>query len=73
MSTATAGSVPYRNPNLFSGYYLDERVDDLGEWDDDAGAEADLIEHVVPVAVEEAGALRTSARRPPRPSRRWIA
>ena len=29
MSQATLGSAPYRNSNLFSGYYLEERVDGL--------------------------------------------
>ena len=38
MSQATLGSGPYRNSNLFSGYYLDERVSDLDEWDCDAEA-----------------------------------
>ena len=40
MSQATLGSEPYRNSNLFSGYYLDERVDDLDDWDADDDAEA---------------------------------
>jgi type I restriction-modification system DNA methylase subunit len=39
MSQATLGSGPYRNSNLFSGYYLDERVSDLDAWDCDAEAE----------------------------------
>ncbi|RKS78166.1 hypothetical protein BDK61_3819 [Haloarcula quadrata] len=41
MSQATLGS-PYRNSDLFAGYYLDERV-------------AALIRTYVPVAVDEAG------------------
>ncbi|WP_280535813.1 N-6 DNA methylase [Halopenitus sp. POP-27] len=40
MSQTTLGSGPYRNSNLFSGYYLDERVADLDAWDCDADAEA---------------------------------
>ncbi|RLM96248.1 Eco57I restriction-modification methylase domain-containing protein [Haloarcula sp. Atlit-7R] len=41
MSQATLGSTPYRNSSLFSGYYLDERIDDLEEWDcDDEAQEA---------------------------------
>lgn len=28
-------SDPYLNSNLFSGYYLDERISDLDEWDCD--------------------------------------
>jgi len=40
MSQATLGSAPYRNSNLFSGYYLDERVDDLDAWNCDDEAEA---------------------------------
>ncbi|WP_066418716.1 Eco57I restriction-modification methylase domain-containing protein [Halorubrum aethiopicum] len=40
MSQATLGSGPYRNSNLFSGYYLDERVDDLDDWESDDEAEA---------------------------------
>ncbi|KPN29569.1 hypothetical protein SY89_00283 [Halolamina pelagica] len=40
MSQSTLGSTPYRNSDLFSGYYLQERVDDLDEWDCDAEAEA---------------------------------
>ena len=39
MSQATLGSGPYRNSNLFSGYYLDERVSDLDAWDCDKEAE----------------------------------
>jgi len=35
MSQATLGSTPYRNSSLFSGYYLDERIDDLDEWECD--------------------------------------
>ena len=35
MSQATLGSGSYRNSNLFSGYYLDERVDDLDDWESD--------------------------------------
>ncbi|TKX73912.1 restriction endonuclease [Halorubrum sp. GN11_10-6_MGM] len=38
MSQATLGSGPYQNSNLFSGYYLDERVADLDAWDCDAEA-----------------------------------
>jgi hypothetical protein len=38
MSQATLPSGPYRNSNLFSGYYLDERVYDLDAWDCDAEA-----------------------------------
>lgn len=40
MSQATLGSAPYRNSNPFSGYYLEERVDDLEGWDCDSEAEA---------------------------------
>ncbi|GAB7011978.1 Eco57I restriction-modification methylase domain-containing protein [Halolamina salina] len=40
MSQSTLGSTPYRNSDLFSGYYLQERVDDLEEWDCDDEAEA---------------------------------
>ncbi|GAB6877807.1 hypothetical protein JCM17823_00810 [Halorubrum gandharaense] len=40
MSQATLGSGPYRNSNLFSGYFLDERVADLDAWDCDDEAEA---------------------------------
>jgi type I restriction-modification system DNA methylase subunit len=38
MSQATLGATPYHNSSLFSGYYLDERIDDLEDWecDDDA-------------------------------------
>ncbi|OYR55514.1 restriction endonuclease [Halorubrum sp. Ea1] len=39
MSQATLGSGPYRNSNLFSGYYLDERVADLDAWDCDVEAQ----------------------------------
>ncbi|EMA67590.1 putative restriction/modification enzyme [Halorubrum aidingense JCM 13560] len=39
MSQATLGSGPYRNSNLFSGYYLDERVSDLDAWDCDVEAQ----------------------------------
>lgn len=41
MSQSTLQSTPYFNSDLFSGYYLDERVHDLEEWDcDGGGAEA---------------------------------
>jgi len=39
MSQATLGSTPYQNSNLFSGYYLDERIADLDGWDCDEEAE----------------------------------
>ena len=32
MSQATLGSSPHQNSKLFSGYYLDERVDELDAW-----------------------------------------
>ncbi|MFB6140623.1 MAG: restriction endonuclease, partial [Halosimplex sp.] len=38
MSQATLSSTPYQNSNLFSNYYLDERVADLDAWDCDAAA-----------------------------------
>jgi len=44
MSQATLGATPYRNSDLFSGYYLDERVDDLDAWDCDEDAQATLEE-----------------------------
>ncbi|MDL0135149.1 Eco57I restriction-modification methylase domain-containing protein, partial [Halobacterium salinarum] len=41
MSQSTLGSTPYQNSNLFSGYYLDERIADLDGWDcDDEAQEA---------------------------------
>ncbi|WP_323677368.1 TaqI-like C-terminal specificity domain-containing protein [Halorubellus sp. PRR65] len=40
MSQATLSSAPYLNSNLFSGYYLDERIDDLDAWECDDDAEA---------------------------------
>lgn len=52
MNQATLSDRPYTNPNLFSGHYLDERIQERDEWDCD---EADLIEAFVPVAVDEAG------------------
>ena len=39
MSQATISSEPYVNSNLFSGYYLDNRVDDLDAWDCDEQAQ----------------------------------
>ena len=39
MSQATLGQSPYRNSSLFSGYYLDERIDDLEEWECDQQAQ----------------------------------
>jgi len=39
MSQATLGSAPYQNSNLFSGYYLDERIYDLDGWDCDEEAQ----------------------------------
>ncbi|WP_336035169.1 Eco57I restriction-modification methylase domain-containing protein [Halobacterium yunchengense] len=38
MSQATLGSTPYQNSSLFSGYYLDERIYDLDDWDCDEEA-----------------------------------
>ncbi|MCG1002041.1 MULTISPECIES: Eco57I restriction-modification methylase domain-containing protein [Halobacterium] len=38
MSQSTLGSTPYQNSNLFSGYYLDERIYDLDGWDCDEDA-----------------------------------
>jgi cold-shock DNA-binding protein family len=40
MSQATLASGPYRNSNLFSSYYLEERVSDLEAWDCNSEAEA---------------------------------
>ena len=41
MSQATLSERPYVNANLFSGHYLDERVQERDEWDcDDAAREA---------------------------------
>ncbi|USZ69158.1 N-6 DNA methylase [Halorussus salilacus] len=39
MSQPTLSSEPYRNSNLFSGYYLDERIAELDEWEDAEGVE----------------------------------
>jgi len=33
MSQATLWESPHQNSKLFSGYYLDERVDELDVWD----------------------------------------
>jgi hypothetical protein len=38
MSQATLSQGPYRNSNLFSGYYLDEQVYELDAWDCDTEA-----------------------------------
>jgi N-6 DNA Methylase./Eco57I restriction endonuclease. len=35
MSQATLGTDPYQNSNLFSSYYLSDRIDDLDEWECD--------------------------------------
>lgn len=41
MSQATLSKRPYVNANLFSGHYLDERVQEREEWDcDDDAREA---------------------------------
>ena len=40
MSQATLSDRPYVNSNLFSGYYLDERIQDREEWDCDDDAQA---------------------------------
>jgi len=39
MSQATLGSEPFQNSNLFSSYYLSDRIDDLDEWECDEAAE----------------------------------
>ncbi|ELZ14885.1 putative restriction/modification enzyme [Natrinema thermotolerans DSM 11552] len=44
MSQATLSDRPYANSNLFSGYYLDERIEDREEWDCDAAASEALEE-----------------------------
>ncbi|EMA44453.1 putative restriction/modification enzyme, partial [Halobiforma nitratireducens JCM 10879] len=44
MSQATLSERPYVNSNLFSGYYLDERVQDRDEWDCDEDARAAMDE-----------------------------
>ncbi|AGB32404.1 putative restriction/modification enzyme [Natrinema pellirubrum DSM 15624] len=44
MSQATLSDRPYTNSNLFSGYYLDERIEDREEWDCDAAASEALKE-----------------------------
>ncbi|MBX0305282.1 Eco57I restriction-modification methylase domain-containing protein [Haloarcula salinisoli] len=48
MSQATLSSTPYRNSSLFSGYYLDERIDDLEEWecDDEAEEAFEALQHL---------------------------
>lgn len=38
MSQATLSAGAYRNANLFSAHYLDERIDGLDAWDCDAAA-----------------------------------
>ncbi|WP_135828681.1 Eco57I restriction-modification methylase domain-containing protein [Halorussus halobius] len=40
MSQSTLSRTPFRNSNLFSGYYLDERIHDRDEWADPEGVEA---------------------------------
>ncbi|SDQ65217.1 Eco57I restriction-modification methylase domain-containing protein [Natronobacterium texcoconense] len=44
MSQATLSHRPYTNSNLFSGHYLDERVQDREEWDCDEAARAAMDE-----------------------------
>jgi type I restriction-modification system DNA methylase subunit len=44
MTQATLSTEPYVNSNLFSNYYLSERVDDLDEWDCDTEARTALEE-----------------------------
>ncbi|MFP8954997.1 Eco57I restriction-modification methylase domain-containing protein [Natrialbaceae archaeon A-arb3/5] len=44
MSQATLSDRPYANSNLFSGHYLDERVQEREEWDCDEAAAAVLDE-----------------------------
>ena len=39
MSQATLGGEPFENSNLFSSYYLADRIDDLEEWGCDEAAE----------------------------------
>lgn len=39
MSQATLSTEPYLNSNLFSGYYLDNRIDELEAWDCDEQAQ----------------------------------
>ena len=48
MSQATLGSSPHQNSKLFSGYYLDERVDELDAWDYIAESN-DRISHLVTI------------------------
>ena len=44
MSQAASSSSPYRNSGLFSGYYLEDRIDDLDGWECDDEAEAAFAE-----------------------------
>jgi len=45
MSQATVGAEPFHNANLFSNYYLTDRIGDLDGWDCDADA-ADAFERL---------------------------
>ncbi|MFB1064040.1 Eco57I restriction-modification methylase domain-containing protein [Natrinema sp. H-ect4] len=44
MSQATLSDRPYTNSNLFSGHYLDERIQERDEWECDAAASDALAE-----------------------------
>jgi len=69
MSQAMAASGPYRNSNLFSGYYLDERVYGLQAWDCDAEAER-VFEELQELYETEKGTLESYDEDPLR--RHWI-
>ena len=59
----------YRNSNLFSGYYLDERVFGLDEWDCDEEAEQ-AFEELQALYDAEQGTLESYDEDPLR--RHWI-
>ena len=46
MSRAMLGKSPHQNSKLFSGYYLDERVDELDTWDCNETTVAEAIEEI---------------------------
>ncbi len=70
MSQATLPERPYVNSNLFSGHYLDERVQERQEWECDEAAREALVDEKVsdlqPLTEVEfeigAGSIRTWTR-----------
>jgi len=62
MSQATLSDRPYTNSNLFSGHYLDERIQERDEWECDAAA-SDALAELQSLYELESGLLQKTTTR----------